>query len=149
MATKKTTTKKSAKKVSPKIQAVRNANERCGLITTFCTTMQVMFALGNKRSYIVEGKVTQVGYDDCFIDELYDIVKAFATYMGFKTVEDYAKFIEERYEKIVYEKDEDGNMKAVAKKDEEYNKVVADNVRNIIRNYQVIVEGKEDGEIQG
>ena len=34
-------------------------------------------------------------------------------------------------------------MKAVAKKDEEYNKVVADNVRNIIRNYQVIVEGKE------
>lgn len=143
MATKKTTTKKSAKKVSPKIQAVRNANERCGLITTFCTTMQVMFALGNKRSYIVEGKVTQAGYDDCFIDELYDIVKAFATYMGFKTVEDYAKFIEERYEKIVYEKDEEGNMKAVAKKDEEYNKVVADNVRNIIRNYQVIVEGKE------
>jgi len=143
MATKKTTTKKSAKKVSPKIQAVRNANERCGLITTFCTTMQVMFALGEKRSYIVEGKVTQAGYDDCFIDELYDIVKAFATYMGFKTVEDYAKFIEERYEKIVYEKDEDGNMKAVAKKDEEYNKVVADNVRNIIRNYQVIVEGKE------
>lgn len=147
MATKKTTTKKSAKKVSPKIQAVRNANERCGLITTFCTTMQVMFALGNKRSYIVEGKVTQAGYDDCFIDELYDIVKAFATYMGFKTVEDYAKFIEERYEKIVYEKDEDGNMKVVAKKDEEYNKVVADNVRNIIRNiirnYQVIVEGKE------
>jgi len=143
MATKKTTTKKSAKKVSPKIQAVRNANERCGLITTFCTTMQVMFALGEKRSYIVEGKVTQAGYDDCFIDELYDIVKAFATYMGFKTVEDYAKFIEERYEKIVYEKDEEGNMKAVAKKDEEYNKVVADNVRNIIRNYQVIVEGKE------
>lgn len=143
MATKKATTKKSAKKVSPKIQAVRNANERCGLITTFCTTMQVMFALGEKRSYIVEGKVTQAGYDDCFIDELYDIVKAFATYMGFKTVEDYAKFIEERYEKIVYEKDEDGNMKAVAKKDEEYNKVVADNVRNIIRNYQVIVEGKE------
>lgn len=143
MATKKATTKKSAKKVSPKIQAVRNANERCGLITTFCTTMQVMFALGNKRSYIVEGKVTQAGYDDCFIDELYDIVKAFATYMGFKTVEDYAKFIEERYEKIVYEKDEEGNMKAVAKKDEEYNKVVADNVRNIIRNYQVIVEGKE------
>jgi predicted hydrocarbon binding protein len=111
--------------------------------------MQVMFALGEKRSYIVEGKVTQAGYDDCFIDELYDIVKAFATYMGFKTVEDYAKFIEERYEKIVYEKDEEGNMKAVAKKDEEYNKVVADNVRNIIRNYQVIVEGKEDGEIQG
>jgi predicted hydrocarbon binding protein len=143
MATKKATTKKSAKKVSPKIQAVRNANERCGLITTFCTTMQVMFALGEKRSYIVEGKVTQAGYDDCFIDELYDIVKAFATYMGFKTVEDYAKFIEERYEKIVYEKDEDGNMKVVAKKDEEYNKVVADNVRNIIRNYQVIVEGKE------
>lgn len=143
MATKKATTKKSDKKVSPKIQAVRNANERCGLITTFCTTMQVMFALGEKRSYIVEGKVTQAGYDDCFIDELYDIVKAFATYMGFKTVEDYAKFIEERYEKIVYEKDEDGNMKAVAKKDEEYNKVVADNVRNIIRNYQVIVEGKE------
>ena len=143
MATKKATTKKSAKKVSPKIQAVRNANERCGLITTFCTTMQVMFALGEKRSYIVKGKVTQAGYDDCFIDELYDIVKAFATYMGFKTVEDYAKFIEERYEKIVYEKDEDGNMKAVAKKDEEYNKVVADNVRNIIRNYQVIVEGKE------
>jgi predicted hydrocarbon binding protein len=143
MATKKATTKKSAKKVSPKIQAVRNANERCGLITTFCTTMQVMFALGEKRSYIVEGKVTQAGYDDCFIDELYDIVKAFATYMGFKTVEDYAKFIEERYEKIVYEKDEEGNMKAVAKKDEEYNKVVADNVRNIIRNYQVIVEGKE------
>ena len=143
MATKKPTTKKSAKKVSPKIQAVRNANERCGLITTFCTTMQVMFALGEKRSYIVEGKVTQAGYDDCFIDELYDIVKAFATYMGFKTVEDYAKFIEERYEKIVYEKDEEGNMKAVAKKDEEYNKVVADNVRNIIRNYQVIVEGKE------
>ena len=136
MATKKATTKKSAKKVSPKIQAVRNANERCGLITTFCTTMQVMFALGEKRSYIVEGKVTRVGYDDCFIYELYDIVKAFATYMGFKTVEDYAKFIEERYEKIVYEKDEDGNMKAVAKKDEEYNKVVADNVRNIIRNYQ-------------
>lgn len=149
MATKKATTKKSVKKVSPKIQAVRNANERCGLITTFCTTMQVMFALGEKRSYIVEGKVTQAGYDDCFIDELYDIVKAFATYMGFKTVEDYAKFIEERYEKIVYEKDEEGNMKAVAKKDEEYNKVVADNVRNIIRNYQVIVEGKEDGEIQG
>ena len=143
MATKKATTKKSAKKVSPKIQAVRNANERCGLITTFCTTMQVMFALGEKRSYIVEGKVTHAGYDDCFIDELYDIVKAFATYMGFKTVEDYAKFIEERYEKIVYEKDEEGNMKAVAKKDEEYNKVVADNVRNIIRNYQVIVEGKE------
>lgn len=143
MATKKATTKKSAKKVSPKIQAVRNENERCGLITTFCTTMQVIFALGEKRSYIVEGKVTQAGYDDCFIDELYDIVKAFATYMGFKTVEDYAKFIEERYEKIVYEKDEDGNMKAVAKKDEEYNKVVADNVRNIIRNYQVIVEGKE------
>lgn len=143
MATKKATTKKSAKKVSPKIQAVRNANERCGLITTFCTTMQVMFALGEKRSYIVDGKITQAGYDDCFIDELYDIVKAFATYMGFKTVEDYAKFIEERYEKIVYEKDEDGNMKAVAKKDEEYNKVVADNVRNIIRNYQVIVEGKE------
>jgi hypothetical protein len=143
MATKKATTKKSAKKVSPKIQAVRNANERCGLITTFCTTMQVMFALGEKRSYIVDGKVTQAGYDDCFIDELYDIVKAFATYMGFKTVEDYAKFIEERYEKIVYEKDEEGNMKAVAKKDEEYNKVVADNVRNIIRNYQVIVEGKE------
>ena len=143
MATKKATTKKSDKKVSPKIQAVRNANERCGLITTFCTTMQVMFALGEKRSYIVEGKVTQAGYDDCFIDELSDIVKAFATYMGFKTVEDYAKFIEERYEKIVYEKDEDGNMKAVAKKDEEYNKVVADNVRNIIRNYQVIVEGKE------
>lgn len=143
MATKKATTKKSAKKVSPKIQAVRNANELCGLITTFCTTMQVMFALGEKRSYIVEGKVTQAGYDDCFIDELYDIVKAFATYMGFKTVEDYAKFIEERYEKIVYEKDEDGNMKVVAKKDEEYNKVVADNVRNIIRNYQVIVEGKE------
>lgn len=145
MATKKATTKKSAKKVSPKIQAVRNANERCGLITTFCTTMQVMFALGEKRSYIVEGKVTQAGYDDCFIDELYDIVKAFATYMGFKTVEDYAKFIEERYEKIVYEKDEEGNMKAVAKKDEEYNKVVADNVRNIIRNYQVIVEGKSNG----
>lgn len=143
MATKKATTKKSAKKVSPKIQAVRNANERCGLITTFCTTMQVMFALGEKRSYIVEGKVTQAGYDDCFIDELYDIVKAFATYMGFKTVEDYAKFIEERYEKIVYEKDEEGNMKAVVKKDEEYNKVMADNVRNIIRNYQVIVEGKE------
>lgn len=143
MATKKATTKKSAKKVSPKIQAVRNANERCGLITTFCTTMQVMFSLGEKRSYIVEGKVTQAGYDDCFIDELYDIVKAFATYMGFKTVEDYAKFIEERYEKIVYEKDEEGNMKAVVKKDEEYNKVVADNVRNIIRNYQVIVEGKE------
>lgn len=143
MATKKATTKKSAKKVSPKIQAVRNANERCGLITTFCTTMQVMFALGEKRSYIVEGKVTQAGYDDCFIDELYDIVKAFATYMGFKTVEDYAKFIEERYEKIVYEKDEESNMKAVVKKDEEYNKVVADNVRNIIRNYQVIVEGKE------
>ena len=143
MATKKATTKKSAKKVSPKIQAVRNANESCGLITTFCTTMQVMFALGEKRSYIVEGKVTQAGYDDCFIDELYDIVKAFATYMGFKTVEDYAKFIEERYEKIIYEKDEDGNMKAVAKKDEEYNKVVSDNVRNIIRNYQVIVEGKE------
>lgn len=143
MVTKKATTKKSAKKVSPKIQAVRNANERCGLITTFCTTMQVMFSLGEKRSYIVEGKVTQAGYDDCFIDELYDIVKAFATYMGFKTVEDYAKFIEERYEKIVYEKDEEGNMKAVAKKDEEYNKVVADNVRNIIRNYQVIVEGKE------
>lgn len=145
MATKKATTKKSAKKVSPKIQAVRNANERCGLITTFCTTMQVMFALGEKRSYIVEGKVTQAGYDDCFIDELYDIVKAFATYMGFKTVEDYVKFIEERYEKIVYEKDEEGNMKAVAKKDEEYNKVVADNVRNIIRNYQVIVEGKSNG----
>lgn len=143
MATKKATTKKSAKKISPKIQAVRNANERCGLITTFCTTMQVMFAWGEKRSYIVEGKVTQAGYDDCFIDELYDIVKAFATYMGFKTVEDYAKFIEERYEKIVYEKDEEGNMKVVAKKDEEYNKVVADNVRNIIRNYQVIVEGKE------
>ena len=143
MAIKKATTKKSAKKVSPKIQAVRNANERCGLTTTFCTTMQVMFAFGEKRKYIVDGKVTQVGYDDCFIDELYDIVKAFATYMGFKTIDNYAKFIEERYEKIVYEKDEDGNMKAVAKKDEEYNKVVADNVRNIIRNYQVIVEGKE------
>ena len=146
MATKKIANKKTAK---GKVKVVCSANERCGLITNFCTTMQVMFALGEKRNYIVEGKRTQAGYDDCWIDELYDIVKAFATYMGFKTVEDYAKFIEERYEKIVYEKDEEGNIKAVAKKDEKYNKVVADNVRNIIRNYQVIVEGKEDGEIQG
>ena len=41
------------------------------------------------------------------------------------------------------------NTKWFLKNDPEYNKTVADNVRNIIRNYQVIVEGKEDGEIQG
>ena len=91
MATKKIANKKTAK---GKVKVVRSENERCGLITNFCTTMQVMFALGEKRNYIVEGKLTQAGYDDCWIDELYDIVKAFATYMGFKTVEDYAKFIE-------------------------------------------------------
>ena len=147
MATKKIANKKTAK---GKVKVVRSANERCGLITNFCTTMQVMFALGDKRNYIVEGKLTQAGYDDCWIDELYDIVKAFQTYMGFKTPESFADFIEKKYERFVPKKDEESDeYKMVLENDPEYNKTVADNVRNIIRNYQVIVEGKEDGEIQG
>ena len=146
MATKKTTTKKTTK---GKVKVVRAANERCSLITNFCTTMQVMFALGEKRAYIVEGKLTQAGYDDCWIDELYDIVTAFQNYMGFKTPGDLADFIEKKYERFVPKKDEESDeYKMVLENDPEYNKTVADNVRNIIRNYQVIVEGKENAEIQ-
>lgn len=146
MATKKVATKKTAK---AKVKVVRSANERCGLITNFCTTMQVMFALGEKRKYIVKGKLTQAGYDDCWIDELYDIVTAFQNYMGFKTPGDLADFIEKRYERFVPKKDEESDeYKMVLENDPEYNKTVADNVRNIIRNYQVIVEGKENAEIQ-
>jgi hypothetical protein len=62
----------------------------------------------------------------------------------------FADFIEKKYERFVPKKDEESDeYKMVLENDPEYNKTVADNVRNIIRNYQVIVEGKEDGEIQG